>query len=665
MVEQQEQSEVLHQQPGAGENTGKRENRNSGPKLNASPELDAFNWDEVESGQPKQSASAEKEAMYANTFNDIQEKVVIKGIVAGITDKDVVLNIGFKSDGLVPLSEFKNNPDLKVGDEVDVIVENKEDKNGQIVISHKKAIAEAAWAKVVEAFESGEILKGYIKDRTKGGMIVELLGLEAFLPGSQLDVRPIKDYDIYVGTQMDLKIVKVNEQYRNIVVSHKAIIESDLEAQKGEILSKLEKGQVLEGTVKNLTNFGVFVDLGGVDGLIHITDVSWGRINHPEEVLEVGQKVNVVVLDYDEDKKRISLGIKQLTSHPWETLPEDLAEGSTVKGKVVNLEDYGAFVEIAPGVEGLVHVSEMSWSTHLKSPQEYVSVGDEVEAKVLSIDREERKLSLGLKQLHEDPWATIEEKYPVGSKHSAIVRNMTNFGLFVELEEGIDGLVHISDLSWTRKYNSPSEFTKVGEKIDVVILGLDKENRRLSLGHKQLEDDPWDTFESIFLIGSTHEGVVNTIDDKGAVFTLPYGVEAYAPKKFLAKEDKSKIKPEDTLEVKVIEFDKNSKRIVVSHTDVWKEDENNVPAEGGKGGRKAAGTKQATKAAEKSSMGDELDILQQLKAQMEEQDKAKQKEAIKAMDAKAGSKSGKKSAAKDAEEAGENTAEESGEENNA
>ncbi|MDZ4839132.1 MAG: 30S ribosomal protein S1 [Bacteroidota bacterium] len=607
---------------------------------NANQSLEDFDWDNMDNSNTfsNKNISKEVEDQYASTFNDIQEKEVIKGIVAGITDKDVVINLGFKSDGLIPLSEFRNSPDLKVGDEVEVIVENKEDKNGQIVISHKKALAEGAWGKIVAAYENQEIVNGYIKDRTKGGMIVELFTLDAFLPGSQLDVKPIKDYDIYVGTRMDLKVVKINEVYRNIVVSHKAIIESDLEAQKVEILGRLEKGQVLEGIVKNLTTFGVFVDLGGVDGLIHITDVSWGRINHPEEVLQLGEKINVVVLDYDEDKKRISLGMKQLTAHPWDTLPEEIVEGSEVLGKVVNLEDYGAFVEIFPGVEGLVHVSEMSWSTHLKSPSEYVKVGDEVKAKVLTIDREDRKLSLGLKQLNDDPWSNIEEKFPVGSKHSSIVRSLTNFGLFVELTEGIDGLVHISDLSWTRKFAHPAEFIKVGEALDVLVLGIDMENRRLSLGHKQLEEDPWDTFESIFIMGSVHQGVINTIDEKGALITMPYGVEAFAPKKYLALEDKGKIKPEDTLEFKVLEFDKGSRKIIVSHSDVWKNEGTMADLDASKEKAKKTEAKKAVKSSEKSTLADELDILQQLKNQMEEQDKVKQKVAIAEMDAKQAAK---------------------------
>jgi small subunit ribosomal protein S1 len=606
-----------------------------------------FDWEEYEGGRNLSTgARKDMEDLYGNTLQDIKEKVVIFGTVVGMTDKDVVLNIGFKSDGLVPLSEFKYKPGLKVGDEVEIIVEDKEDKNGQIVISHKKAQAERAWELIIAAHENDTIVQGLIKDRTKGGMVVDLMGLDAFLPGSQLDVKPIKDYDVYVGQTMDLKVVKVNIQYRNIVVSHKAIIESGLELQKTEILSKLEKGQVLEGIVKNLTNFGVFVDLGGVDGLIHITDVSWGRINHPEEVLEVGQKINVVVLDYDGDKKRISLGMKQLTPHPWDTLAEDIKEGSTVTGKVVNIEDYGAFIELSPGVEGLVHVSEMSYSTHLKSPHEYVKLGEEIEAKVLNLDRDERKLSLGLKQLSNDPWSNIEEKYPVGSKHKAIVRSLTNFGLFVELEEGIDGLVHISDLSWTKKFGHPAEFTKTGEALDVIVLDLDKENRRLSLGHKQLEEDPWDTFESIFLEGSVHQGVVLSNEEKGAVIALPYGVEAFAPKKFLQKADKSKMKVDETLDFKVIEFDKGNKKIILSHSDIWRDEERSKYAEEDKQHRvQEENTKKDVKKVkdkvEKSTLADELDILSQLKTKMEAKDKEKQEEAMAMMAAKESTKGSK------------------------
>jgi len=642
--------EVLVEEPVAVEKPSLEE----AIRINASPAIKDFDWEDYAGGKNKYNKKdlGNLEKMYESTFSELKEKEVIQGTVVAITDKDVVLNIGFKSDGLVPLSEFKSTPDLHVGSVVDVIVETTEDKNGQIVISHKRAIAEGAWDKIMKAFETDIIVKGYIKDRTKGGMVVDLMGMDAFLPGSQLDVKPIKDYDSYVGTWMDLKVVKVNEQYRNIVVSHKAIIESGLEIQKTEILSKLEKGQVLEGIVKNLTSFGVFVDLGGVDGLIHITDVSWGRISHPEEVLEIGQKINVVVLDYDEDKRRISLGMKKLTPHPWETLPEDIKEGSTVKGRVVNIEDYGAFIEIYPGIEGLVHVSEMSWSTHLKSPHEYITLGEEIQAKVLNIDREEHKLSLGLKQLTPDPWADIEKRYPVGSKHPATVRSMTNFGLFVEFEPGIDGLVHISDLSWTRKYQHPADFTKVGEKIDVVVLDLDKENRRLSLGVKQLEEDPWDTFSSIFFEGSVHQGVIHYIDDKGATVGLPYGVEAYTPRKFLVKADKSYPKLDETLDFKVKEFDKSNRKIILSHSDVWRDEERGrqKSEEKEKMAEEDKTKKDINKvksSIEKNTIGDELDILQQLKNQMEQADIVKQKEAMDVMEKKAKTKKASKETVSD------------------
>jgi small subunit ribosomal protein S1 len=603
--------------------------------IEASIEDDEFDWDSFEKGVTKQENAnrTEMERLYEASFSNIEDNQIIKGKVVAITPKDVVLNIGFKSDGSVPLSEVKYMPDLKIGDEIEVLVESKEDASGQLVISHKKALAESSWDKIVAIHESGEIIKGYVKDRTRGGMVVEIMGLEAFLPGSQLDIKPIKDYDMYVHTTMDLKVVKLNPTFRNIVVSHKAIIESGLELQKLEILSKLEKGQILEGVVKNLTSFGIFVDLGGVDGLVHITDVSWGRITHPEEILNVGDTINVVVLEYDEDKKRISLGMKQLTPHPWDTLPEDIQEGSRVMGKVVNMEDYGAFVEIATGVEGLVHVSEMSWSTHLKSPQEYVKLGDEVEVVVLAIDRDERKLSLGIKQLAIDPWETVEERYPINSKHNAVVRSMTNFGLFVELEPGIDGLVHISDFSWTKKYSHPAEFTKVGENLDVLVLAIEKENRRLSLGHKQLEEDPWDTFESIYLEGSLHQGVILTIDDKGATVALAYGVEAYAPKRHLAKADKSKPRVDETLDFKVIEFDKANRKIFLSHTDIWKEEERakREVEDTTKTGapKKGKDKKPKTSSGDKATtLADELDILAQLKSKMMLDDKAKQKAAM-------------------------------------
>jgi small subunit ribosomal protein S1 len=605
---------------------------------NIQPDGD-FNWDKFESGESEYSDQEKQhlESLYTQNLSVVGERQLITGKVVNITDRDVVLNIGFKSDGLVPLSEFKDRESINIGDEVEVLVEELEDENGQLVLSYKKGQAERAWETIVDAYENDKILNGYVRGRTKGGMIVDLLGLDSFMPGSQIDIKPIRDYDAFVGQHMDVKVVKLNYAFRNIVVSHKAIIESDLEQQKADILSKLEKGQVLEGTVKNLTSFGVFVDLGGVDGLIHITDVSWGRINHPEEVLELGQKVNTVVLDFDQDKKRISLGLKQLTSHPWETLPDDIQEGTQVKGKVVNIEDYGAFIEIHPGVEGLVHVSEMSWSQHLKSPEEYVSLGDEVDAVVLSIDREERKLSLGMKQLTTDPWDGIEQKYPVNSTHTATVRSITNFGLFMELEEGVDGLVHISDLSWTKKFNHPNEYTKLGESLDVKVLDIDKENRRLSLGIKQLEDDPWDNFESIFYVDSVHEGTINRIEDKGAIVEMPYGLEAFAPNKHLHKEDKTKPEAEETLEFKVIEFDKNNRKIIVSHTDVWKERERaKKQAEKAQQQQEEAETRQNVEKVkskvETPRLGEENEKLSSLRDKMEEEEKEKQKEAMERME---------------------------------
>ena len=605
--------------------------------------VEDFDWDSFEQDVDEYNSGDRKnlEEMYAKTLSHVDERQVVDGTIANITDRDVVVNIGFKSDGMVPLSEFKYlGEDLKEGTSVKIMVEKREDAQGQIKLSHKKALEESAWDTIVDAHENDKILKGYISDRTKGGMVVQLLGLDAFLPGSQIDVKPIKDYDMYVGNTMDLKVVKLNLQYRNIVVSHKAIIESDLEQQKTEILSRLEKGQVLEGVVKNLTSFGVFVDLGGVDGLIHITDVSWGRINHPEEVLELGQKINCVVLDYDEGKKRISLGLKQLSQHPWETLPEEIVEGSTIKGKVVNIEDYGAFLEIFPGVEGLVHVSEMSWSTHLKSPQEYLQMGTEVEAKVLTIDREERKLALGMKQLTKDPWDGIDQRYPADSKHEAIVRSMTNFGLFMELEEGIDGLVHISDLSWTKKFGHPAEFTKIGEKLQVQVLEVDGENRRLSLGHKQLEEDPWDTFESIFLNNTVHTGTVERMEDKGAVILMPYGVEAYAPTKHVAKKEKgARLSEGESVEFKVLEFDRENRRIVVSHTQVWRDEEK--ASKSAENAEKTAEAEKTTKAVKKiqsavssDTLADANTVLAGLKKNMEQEELAKQQEAIREMDAK-------------------------------
>jgi small subunit ribosomal protein S1 len=540
-------------------------------KSNASVPVDKFNWDafekETDYGKSKEEVAEE----YDKTLSTIIENEVVDGTVVAVGKREVIVNIGYKSEGVISINEFRYNPELKAGDTVEVYVENAEDKKGQLILSHKKARSLRSWDRVNEACDKDEIVKGYIKCRTKGGMIVDVFGIEAFLPGSQIDVKPIRDYDIYVNKTMEFKIVKINHEFRNVVVSHKALIEAELEAQKADIIGKLEKGQVLEGTVKNITSYGVFVDLGGVDGLIHITDLSWGRINHPEEVVKLDQKINVVILDFDDTKKRIALGLKQLTSHPWDALDANLKVGDKVKGKVVVLADYGAFVEIQPGVEGLIHVSEMSWSSHLRSAQDFLKVGDEVEAQILTLDREERKMSLGIKQLKEDPWATIVEKYPVGSRHTAVVRNFTNFGVFVELEEGVDGLVHISDLSWTKKVKHPSEFTAIGENLDVVVLEIDQENRRLSLGHKQLEENPWDVFETVFTVGSVHEGTIISFNDKGATVALEYGIEGFAPSKTLSKEDGTTAKAEEKLEFKVIEFNKSNKKIILSHTRVWED----------------------------------------------------------------------------------------------
>ena len=532
-----------------------------------------FDWDSVSNKGTGYSAEKRKEleSEYDKTLSSITENQVIDGTVIAITNREVVINIGYKSEGIVSLNEFRYNPELKVGDKVEVYVENQEDKNGQLVLSHKKARALRSWDRVNEALNNDEIIKGYIKCRTKGGMIVDVFGIEAFLPGSQIDVKPIRDYDIYVGKTMEFKVVKINSEFKNVVVSHKALIEAELEQQKKEIIGKLEKGQILEGTVKNITTYGVFIDLGGVDGLIHITDLSWGRVSHPEEVVHLDQKLNVVILDFDDDKKRIALGLKQLTPHPWDSLDANLKVGDKVKGKVVVIADYGAFVEIAPGVEGLIHVSEMSWSQHLRSAQEFLKVGEEIEAVILTLDREERKMSLGIKQLKPDPWANIEEKYKVGSKHTAKVRNFTNFGVFVEIEEGVDGLIHISDLSWTKKIKHPGEFTAIGDDIEVVVLDIDKENRRLSLGHKQLEENPWDTFETIFGVDTVHEGTIVNIFDKGAIIALQYGVEGFANLRALVKEDGSQCKVDEKLPFKVIEFSKAAKRIILSHTKVWED----------------------------------------------------------------------------------------------
>ena len=526
-----------------------------------------FDWNAFENGTADSAQShEEQEQAYDNTLGRVNENEVVEGTVISIGKREVVVNIGYKSDGIIPVSEFRYNPELKVGDTVEVYIENQEDKRGQLVLSHKKARASKSWERVNAALENKEVIKGYIKCRTKGGMIVDIFGIEAFLPGSQIDVKPIRDYDVFVGKTMEFQVVKINQEYKNVVVSHKALIEAELEAQKQEIISKLEKGQVLEGTVKNITSYGVFIDLGGVDGLIHITDLSWGRVNDPHEIVQLDQKLNVVNLDFDEEKKRIALGLKQLTAHPWDALDENLKVGDKVKGKVVVMADYGAFVEIAPGVEGLIHVSEMSWSQHLRSAQDFLKVGDEVEAVILTLDRQERKMSLGIKQLKDDPWKDIEVKYPVGSRHHAKVRNFTNFGVFVELEEGVDGLIHISDLSWTKKVKHPSEFTQIGADIEVVVLEIDKDNRRLSLGHKQLEENPWDVFEGVFTEGSVHEGTIVELMDKGAVVQLEYGVEGFATPKHLQKEDGSHAKEGEKLAFKVIEFNKDSKRIILSHS---------------------------------------------------------------------------------------------------
>ena len=534
--------------------------------------IEDFNWDAYESGDAVTNVSKEElEKAYDSTLNKVNDREVVDGTLIAMNKREVVVNIGYKSDGIIPLSEFRYNPDLKVGDTVEVYIENQEDKKGQLILSHKKARATRSWDRVNAALENEEIIKGYIKCRTKGGMIVDVFGIEAFLPGSQIDVKPIRDYDVFVGKTMEFKVVKINQEFKNVVVSHKALIEAELEQQKKEIIGKLEKGQVLEGTVKNITSYGVFIDLGGVDGLIHITDLSWGRVSDPREVVSLDQKLNVVILDFDDEKKRIALGLKQLTPHPWDSLDPNLKVGDHVKGKVVVMADYGAFIEIAPGVEGLIHVSEMSWSQHLRSAQDFMKVGDEIEAVILTLDREERKMSLGIKQLKADPWETIEEKYPVGSKHTAKVRNFTNFGVFVEIEEGVDGLIHISDLSWTKKIKHPSEFTQIGADIEVQVLEIDKENRRLSLGHKQLEENPWDVFETVFTVGSIHEGTIIEMLDKGAVVALPYGVEGFATPKHLVKEDGSQAQLDEKLEFKVIEFNKDAKRIILSHSRIFED----------------------------------------------------------------------------------------------
>ena len=591
---------------------------------NVAPLTD-FDWDAYENGSTEtKEAKAELEKAYDTTLNKVNEHEVIEGTVISINKREVVVNIGYKSDGIIPISEFRYNPDLKVGDQVEVYVENQEDKKGQLVLSHKKARASKSWERINKALEDKEIIKGYIKCRTKGGMIVDVFGIEAFLPGSQIDVKPIRDYDIFVGKTMEFQVVKINQEYKNVVVSHKALIEAELEAQKQEIISKLQKGQVLEGTVKNITTYGVFIDLGGVDGLIHITDLSWGRVNDPHEIVQLDQKLNVVILDFDDEKKRIALGLKQLTPHPWDALDPNLKVGDKVHGKVVVMADYGAFIEIAPGVEGLIHVSEMSWSAHLHSAQDFLKVGDEVDAVILTLDREERKMSLGIKQLKPDPWENIEEKYPVGSKHVAKVRNFTNFGVFVEIEEGVDGLIHISDLSWTKKVKHPSEFTQIGADIDVQVLEIDKENRRLSLGHKQLENNPWDNFETIFAQDTIHHGKIIEVLDKGAVIQLEHGVEGFATPKHLVKEDGSQAQLGEELDFKVIEFNKDAKRIILSHSRIF-EDAQRAEAKEAK--KAAAAAKKASRKekeaapaiqnkAASTTLGD-LDALMALKANME------------------------------------------------
>lgn len=584
--------------------------------------LDDFNWDEFESGSKAGNGEGELTKAYDETLNKIQEHQVVEGTVISIDKKEVVVNIGYKSDGIIPASEFRYNPDLKVGDKVEVYVESQEDKNGQLELSHKKARLQKSWDNINKAMEGDEIIQGYIKSRTKGGMIVDVFGIEAFLPGSQIDVHPIRDYDIFVGKTMEFKVVKINQEFRNVVVSHKALIEAELEAQRKEIISHLEKCQILEGTVKNITTYGVFVDLGGVDGLIHITDLSWGRVSDPHEVVELDQKINVVILDFDQEKKRIALGLKQLTPHPWDSLDQNLKVGDHVKGKVVVMADYGAFVEIQPGVEGLIHVSEMSWSQHLRSAQDFLKVGDEVEAVILTLDRDERKMSLGLKQLKEDPWENIEVKYPVGSKHTAKVRNFTNFGIFVELEEGVDGLIHISDLSWTKKIKHPSEFTKVGETIDVVVLEIDKENRRLSLGHKQLEQNPWDTYETIYKPGTVHIGKITESMDKGAVITLNEGGEGFATPKHLVKEDGTQAQLGEELPFMVIEFVKDSKRIILSHSRTFEDVKDEPRREnnhrgGGRRQQQHQETAQIQNVVAGTSLGD-LGVLADLKKRMEE-----------------------------------------------
>ena len=595
-------------------------------KSNASVDNDKFDWDAFENDGFDASEKAANEESYSKSLSRINENEVVEGTVTSINKREVIVNIGYKSEGVISINEFRYNPDLAVGDTVEVYVENAEDKKGQLILSHKRARAVKSWDRVNEAFEKDEIVKGYIKCRTKGGMIVDVFGIEAFLPGSQIDVKPIRDYDVYVNKTMEFKIVKINQEFRNVVVSHKALIEAEIEAQKADIIGKLEKGQVLEGTVKNITSYGVFVDLGGVDGLIHITDLSWGRINHPEEVVSLDQKINVVILDFDDTKKRIALGLKQLNPHPWDALDPNLKVGDKVKGKVVVIADYGAFVEVQPGVEGLIHVSEMSWSLHLRSAQDFLKVGEEVEAVILTLDREERKMSLGIKQLKPDPWATITEKYPINSKHTATVRNFTNFGVFVELEEGVDGLVHISDLSWTKKIKHPSEFTSIGEPLEVVVLEVDQENRRLSLGHKQLEENPWNEYENTYSVGSVHEGTVTALVEKGATITFADGVTGFCSNRNLVKEDGTTAKEGETLPFKVTEFNKGSKKITLSHTRTFEEvKREEAKKEAREKDAEANSTQKAVRKLkdnlEKTTLGDISDLAD-LKSRLEAEEKA-------------------------------------------
>ena len=586
-----------------------------------------FDWncDPKKDDNYKSEERMKLEAMYEKTMSQIGDHEVIEGTVVAKTSREVVVNIGFKSDGVIPVSEFRHNPNLKVGDKIEVYVENQEGINGQLVLSHKKARILKSWDRVNEAFDKQEIVQGYVKSRTKGGLIVDVFGIEAFLPGSQIDVKPIRDYDVFVNSIMEFKVVKINQEYKNVVVSHKALIEDEIEQQKMEIIGKLEKGQVLEGIVKNITSYGVFIDLGGVDGLIHITDLSWGRINHPEEIVKLDEQIKVVILDFDDNKKRIALGLKQLTPHPWDALDPNINVGDVVKGKVVVIADYGAFIEIAPGVEGLIHVSEMSWSQHLRTAQDFLKIGDDVQAKVLTLDREERKMSLGMKQLIPDPWANIKERYAIGSKQTATVRNFTNFGIFVEIEEGVDGLIHISDLSWSKKIKHPAEFTKIGDTMDVVVLDIDEENRRLSLGHKQLEENPWDVFESIFTIGSIQQGTIISTSDKGVVVSLPYGVEGFCPNRHLKKEDGSNAKMDETIDFKVIEFSKENKKIILSHSRIWedkvaveREAETEVKEKAAKSTKRAV--KQINDNVERTTLGD-LDVFAELKENFEKAQK--------------------------------------------